>query len=435
MSSPRKARFPGRTLIALCAFGLIPAGLARAQSRFELTPSLWLSQEYDSDVLHDERREESDLITRVRPQLGLAQEAEWGHARLDLSLERRMYQDLDEFDATDWTAVWDGEREITQRLRLLSSVRYELFENQDAVTEGSQTIVEGRPDQRARALAGGLRYALSPASSLELRAGFDDRDYSLDGLRPANSRRDRDTRYGILGYRQMLGPRDEVGLQLTAARTDFENIGAGDVQDDILSFRGSWTRTWNPRWASSLNAGLRSLNSETLSGSDRSVGFVGGAELTRSFRRGSLRLAYDRQTRPSSGLGTSLDQDIVTAELRTRMSDRVTLRLDAELSRLRSASETLARVAFPFSNPGLCLPGSLGVSGSLLSCVVSTDEEIDIDSRRFGAELSWRVRKRWNTFVSYRFSKQSSSGDRRLSDFDSHRVMIGFRVARPVSLR
>ncbi len=130
---------------------------------------------------------------------------------------------------------------------------------------------------------------------------------------------------------------------------------------------------------------------------------MGGVELTRAFERGSLSLSYERDSRPSSGLGSTLDIDNFEASYRSQLSERLSLKILGEYNHYRSATETL-----------------------------KTDDEIDTTTLTASVRLDWRIRKRLFTFVSYRYRDQSSDGVRPVGEYDSHNVMLGFQYAHPI---
>ncbi len=116
------------------------------------------------------------------------------------------------------------------------------------------------------------------------------------------------------------------------------------------------------------------------------------------------------------------------------MTDRLSFRVEAEFSRFRSAADSLVVRAplLVFGSTVFCRAGQVP-QGS--SCLEKVSNEIDLDRWTTRLQLNWRVRKHWSTFLSYRFTAQSSSGARALDDFDSHRVMVGLRAERPVHIR
>ncbi|TDI97678.1 MAG: hypothetical protein E2O73_10910 [Deltaproteobacteria bacterium] len=408
---PRNVYFLGSALIVLLA-ALGPFTVS-AQTHMRVTPSIRVSQEYESNVLYRKNNEQSDLITRVVPKLRLDLEGDRGHARVWGRLDSRMYQDVTDLDAVDQFFGWDVDQRLSPRFSVYSEGRLAYVEHLDPVEEG---FGDGRPDQRRLQAQAGLRYALTPASSLSASFGYLELDFSFADIEPANGRRDSESRWGALSYVRNLSPRDQILASLSYQETDFSSVGSGLVglaseTDETLAGSIGWSRAWSPAWTTRFTAGLRRLESETEAADDRTLGLVGGVELTRTFERGSLSLSYERESRPSSGLGSTLDTDNFEASYRAQLSERLSLKILGEYDHYRSATES--RLETPLGS-------------------ITIDDEIDTTTLTASVRLDWRIRKRLFTFVSYRYRDQSSDGVRPVGEYYSHRVMLGFQYAYPI---
>lgn len=418
----QNVHFPGSALIALLAALTLGVPIADAQDRVRVTPSVTVSQEYESNVFYRDDRRESDLVTRIAPKLSVAQEGERGHARLWTGLSSRTYWDVSELDAIDRFLGWDVEQRLSPRFTAFSDGRFAFYENLDRVVDEGVVLGSGRPDYRQIRAEAGLRYVLTPLSSLSASFGYRERDYSLGDAEPTNDRRDSESRWGVLSYGRALSPRDQMLASLAFGESDFSDIGAGSESDDLLEGTAQWARAWSPAWSTSFSAGLRLLKTETKAGEDRSVAAIGAAGVTRKFQRGELSLSYRRETRPSSGLGSSLDTDKLRASYQTKLTSRLRLAISGDFYRYRSAGDSLVVEFSP-----ICPPGSV--------CFREVDDEIDSKTWTARVQLDWRIRERFFTFVSYRYLDQTSDGTRSVSEFDSHRLMLGFRYAYPVDLK
>ncbi len=68
-------------------------------------------------------------------------------------------------------------------------------------------------------------------------------------------------------------------------------------------------------------------------------------------------------------------------------------------------------------------------------CLVDVESALDEEFWTAGVELSWRIRERWSTFISYSYQKYSDDLPGRLSDaYDANRFMFGFRWSHDVPL-
>ena len=427
---------PGSALLVLLAAWSLSAPFAHAKDRIRVFPSITVNQEYDTNVLREED-DEADWVTRIIPKLSFARESEQGHARVWLGLVSRLYAEFDELDGTDRYMKWDVDHSLNSRLSVFSEGRLMYLESQDAVADGDTLIGEGRPDQRQTQAGGGLRYTLSPMSSITASGGYFGRDYSSNSPDPRDARRDSDTRWGALSHNRVLNSTNRLSSSLQYQQTDFENIGVGSETDDMVSGTVQWDRAWSPIWSSTLSTGLRWLKADTDAGSNTTLGFVGGASLTRRFRRGEFNLSYQRETRPSSGLGSSLDTDTLRAAFKTRLSQRLRLEILGEYELFNSANETDFSV-----DPSVQQVGGLTVlncpSGSTFEggkCKGKTNDVIESGSVVASVRLDWQIRQRLFTFVRYRYQDQTSSGTRNVGEFDSHRIMLGFEFGYPFDMK
>jgi opacity protein-like surface antigen len=439
----RNVHFPGSALIALLAALTLGASVADAQDRVRVTPSIAVSQEYDSNVLRQEKGEESDLVIRITPKLNVAQEGDRGHARVWAGLHSRKYWDVSDLDAIDRFLGWDVERRLSPRLSAFSDGRFAFYENLDRVVDDGIVLGGGRPDKQLLRGEAGLRYALTPVSNLSASVGYREWDFSSGDTERTNRRRDSESRWGVLSYERALSPRDQMLASLGFAESDFSDIGAGSETNDMLEGTAQWARVWSPAWSTSFSAGLRLLETETEAGEDRNISAIGAAAVTRKFQRGELSLSYRRETRPSSGYGSSLDTDKLRAGYETRLTSRLRLAISGEFRRYRSADDSIVQTrpvssTFGFVDGSLVLTDVTCEAGDVdlgTRCFREVDDEIDSKTWTALVRLDWRIRERFFTFVSYRYLDQTSDGTRPISEFDSHRLMLGFRYAYPVDLK
>ncbi len=108
---------PGNALIALLAalaIGVVVANHAHADP-VRVTPSVTVSQRYESNVFYDDRKKESDLITSIDPRLSFDREGERSHTRIWAGLNTRTYMDFDELNAVDRLVGWDLDQRLGTR--------------------------------------------------------------------------------------------------------------------------------------------------------------------------------------------------------------------------------------------------------------------------------------------------------------------------------
>ena len=73
--------------------------------------------------------------------------------------------------------------------------------------------------------------------------------------------------------------------------------------------------------------------------------------------------------------------------------------------------------------------------GSTVVGSVRVTNEIDLDTLTASLRLDWRIAKRLFTFLDYRYRDQTSDDSVARSEFDVHRVMLGFRYSFPIDLK
>ncbi len=459
----RRARSAGTLATrgaALLLCSLLPSAPALAADRMRVIPRISLSEEYTSNVLQSEDDEQSDFVTRIVPGIQLESAGDTGHTRLDLSLPSRIYKDTHELDSVDRALAFEMDRKIAPRLATFVNGDWREIGDTDPVSE--VTFVEGSTDpvisdiytgsqaQRSRGGSGGFRYSFTPRTHGILTFGVFDVDTDQDPVELANpvpgGRRtlpqfdsdDYTAELVSVGWRHSLTPLDEIGATLSWQQIDFEaGFGGGttpfapcdtdgnpgddsfcrfdfDGQTDrIWQAQGSWSRSWSPRWTTSLTAGLRSLSSEggtesivvpidgsppRVSNADStSLAFTGDALLRRNFARGYFELGWSQQTRPSSSLGDSQDVSALRASLRQQLTSRWALGLYGARSRFKAATES--------EDP--------------------QDSDLDTTIWYGRAQLDWQVRRRLTTFFAYEFLDQDASD--RFAGYVDNRLRVGFR--------
>jgi hypothetical protein len=429
----------GAVIFGALALLLAAPGGAEAQDKLRITPAIEVTQGFDSNVGNTSRDEESDVVTFFSPSVALSHEEGRGHTKLLLGLRSRSYWDHSELNSVDRYVRGDFERMLTQRLTAFSNGRYEYFPDRDVFDDGGDPGLEGEnPDWKRWDLSGGLRYALSPLSSISVSAGFSGDAFSKGDSDPSFFRRDRDSYFGSVAYQRYLSERDEVSLTMSYSDDRFDGGGTtsnptsltGEETNRVASAFASWNRAWTRRWSTHFAGGARwvSIDQDSIPGircfptdcgsSDSGAGFVGSAGVQYETKLSELGLSYSRETRPSSGYGGNVDVGTVSGRFRRQLSQRMSVRGDAYYQRYASVGET--------SVPFLC---------STTACLTQfTDSAIDADLLGANLTLDWRVGEHWTTFARYSYRDQTSEGDRDVSEYESHRVTFGFRYALPIDI-
>jgi hypothetical protein len=422
-----------------------------------VTPAIEIRQEFDSNIGYREDDVESDVVTAVTPTVEFSYEGDRGHARARLGVRSRSYWDHSELNSIDRFGRFEVERLLTPRLAVFSKGIFEVFPDRDPAFDGGQELVGGRPDYTHRDLSAGVRYVLDPLSALTFAAGFSGEDFDQGDLTDRSfSRRDRESRYALVSYTRQLSERDEVGLKVSFSDDSFDQVElvTGEETDRTAQARLHWSRAWTPQWSTRVGAGARSVRIDEdsvpglvvsptsgldLSPSETSLGFIGDFEVERSTKRTVTTLGFNKETRPSSGYGSTVDTDTVSASFTARLTQRLQLNLSGYVQRYESVGESLAVlppivITWPFFATGCPSELEAGVLNGGLRCVGLTDNELDATVLGGRVQLGWRVNRQWSTFLRYTYRSQNSRGDRPVSEFTNYRVIMGFHYEVPIDL-
>ncbi len=401
-----------------------------ARQRLRLKASLTTQQEFNSNMFADKHDKRSDVATVVTPIVGLSFEGDRGHFRIDGGLRSRNYWRYSELNADDRFGRLSFERRITPRLAVFGKGALDFLPNRDPVESGNRELSGKRPDYWRHSATGGFRYALDPISTFTLGGGYVGERYDGD---TGTRRSDRFGQLASLGYERLLSERDQVGLTLGWSDNQFDAQarGVGDRNDRTLSATASWNRAWTQKWSTSFSGGLRSVHLEqdaprglipifpvSLDGSQTSLGYVGAMEVQRKTKLGELSAGYVRETRPSSGYGSTLDVDTVSIGVVRKVTKWLTLRGDGYWQRFSSVGDSVGCAPFVGN---FCIP--LESSNAIEAAVVAATTQLD-----------WRTTERWTTFLRYSYMDQTSEGDRPLDEYTNHRFVLGFRYDYDVDL-
>ena len=79
----------------------------------------------------------------------------------------------------------------------------------------------------------------------------------------------------------------------------------------------------------------------------------------------------------------------------------------------------------------ICAPGDVDAG---TACFREVDNEVDSENLSALVRLSWRLREKMSTYISYRFRDQRSHGEISVGEYDVHRFTLGFRYAMPIDM-
>jgi len=198
---------------------------------FKLLPSLDVEVEHNDNVFATETGEESDLISRVRPEIAL--KSDWNNHALNLNAKGEIvrYNDNDDDDVENYGYSVDGRIDAARTTKIKYGIGY-------AVDHADR----GDPDQTSTANAptednttdANLGIEFKPGKlSISLDGSYKEQDYfddtNIDGSTTNNDDRDRETRSieGRVGYEFTPGREAFIRTKLIEVEYDSATDDAG----------------------------------------------------------------------------------------------------------------------------------------------------------------------------------------------------------------
>ena len=455
MSSRRRLSSKRAAGAGVCTLLLLGPQAWADEERLTLTPSVEVTQSFDSDSVTLQDGEESNSVFEVTPAFRARAERPGTRFDLDGSIRSRSSTADSDLAATDETGRLALRQNLTGRFVAIANGSFRNREAQDPLDRGDPTEIQvGRPDLHEA--NGDLTLAYSVTAMSQISVGYSAFARDFQGSESkSNGNRDVDVGAWTLGYSTALSPLDRVGLSLSYQKLGFSDVDSQglrvDEQDDeVTALFASWTRALSPMWSADLSLGVRRLKTEgggfqglvsplgDGSSDDTSTGFVGGLSFQRETEWNRTRIGYRRETRPSGGIGTSLDVDSFELSFTQQLMRNLSFRLNGDYQISKSASEAVFNLGFTplfADTPGgpvlvdVRCGGVIGQIGTNAVCVAQGNSTVDTNLLRLGAELSWRWTRGFVTFLSYDFRDQDVDGIVGGQDRNSSRVRLGFRYA------
>ncbi len=466
MSFPMTARSGAKGLLGALgvAASLLAPPEAYAADRLVLTPHVDVAQVYIDNVFYDSESEKNDSITRITPSLALAGYSETGVSRLVVGATVREYWRYSELDAIDPFVRAKFTRELTPRWSVAGNAEYQLRHSTDAVSGGDEGDLYGaRPELETTLLGGQVGRRLSPSTTLFVHASYLDVDYEEGAVRRLESYTDYGIRQVGLAWQRSLSPVQQIGLSLDYQWIPFDAAESfGDTlrtsrEDQIYRLAARWSRSWTPRLVTHLEAGGRYLTTDggAVQGlqeckpdqectpesavnfdttPDPSFSFVGEARIEYHTLHGLLNLQLSRETRPDSGSQGSRDADRVSVSFARQFGRRLSMNAYASYLHTSSSGDVVQPIDLGlWLGDGNSSCGRPGLQNGLDVCLVDVESALDEEFWTAGLELSWRIRRRWFSYISYGYRSRSSDRPDR-GNWSANRVTFGFRWSHDLPL-
>jgi hypothetical protein len=438
----------------------------------EIRSSLSVQERYDTNPLSS-TDPDPDFTTLLVPSATARWRGDRGSLAGLVELTAKRHQEFDDLDGLDRTLGYDGSYALSPRLTLQTSGRFWHFDQTDELVEvgptGSEVVVFGAsPDLDAHYLSGTASYQLSRRTSVSFTPSVYENDYADPDEPFSDQRTDSRSLGGRFRVDRALSPFDTVFVEVDRNNNEFSIGSFEDTTSQAWEFAAGWTRTWDRLWQSTISLGVNRLATNqteqafrmvappgsadpvgdlfVLSSDDTTLSGVGTFSLSRHTRRTLLSLTLSQQVSPTSGYGSDVTVRSARSRLHWQLNSRWALELIGDWSRSQTTAEEVVPVAVdiydPLANPATGCPSGLvpifardGIfTRPFCLFQAESDAAYDFTQLGFATSLNWQMSKRFSTFLRYRFSKRTSTGDQPLGEFDNNAFWLGFTYRYDVDL-
>jgi len=199
--------------------------LSLAQTHFEVTPSISVSEVYDDNIYLTYANEESDYITTVSPSIDLNIISENSNLTFLYSPTFVRYAQEDENDTVRHSGTLTFSQELSQRLRFDLTDTYLRTEEPVETTEGIESVRSNRNTYQRNTGRATLQYTFGEENALSLGYGhsmLENEDITLD---------DGTTRNPFANMTYWFNVKNGIELDYQYTKADFtrdDNNAAGD---------------------------------------------------------------------------------------------------------------------------------------------------------------------------------------------------------------
>ncbi|MFP3927928.1 MAG: outer membrane beta-barrel protein [Desulfobacteraceae bacterium] len=227
---------------ACLAYVLAGAGAAHSEVRYEVTPSISVSEEYDDNIYLDAENEQSDYMTNVTPSVKLDMVSERGNLAFKYAPTFVRYHKRSENNTVRHNASLEFNRALSERLDF--SFTDTFLRSEDPLSELEMVDeVEGvrrtrEPYYRNNA-RGGFTYRYGPSNTVTAGYGhswLDNKDQSVD---------DSTVHTPFANLTHWFDIQNGMDLSYTYTKADFESDEPGRLPGDDYtghSMGGGYTR-------------------------------------------------------------------------------------------------------------------------------------------------------------------------------------------------
>jgi hypothetical protein len=360
-----------------------------------ITPTLTVSEEYNDNILLDNRNKQYDFITSFTPGIAVSADSTVYHLLAAYSFRADVYA-RDESRSEPFARhsfTFEGSYRASPALTLSLSDTF--FRANDTNLVAQEGVSTGRTRSYSNSIAPGVSYRFDRLTTLRTFASYtilrfdDERLFDSDTLR-------------IDAYiDRMLTPRLTGSLGYEFAYFDIHRLGTATVHTPLAGLTYRFTET-----LTGTVSGGPSFVHDTGTNDDRVAPTV-SASLVQRLAFGLAALVYERSVGTAGGLGGTTDNQSIGAVFRV----------------------------FPLR--GLALE----VAPRYIT-TESDDSSIDVKAWSLPLRVSYQINRYLTAVAGYQFFRQRSTGTLRDalgttslgSDVDQNRVAVGLQIGYPIGI-
>jgi len=324
---------------AFLALLIIPCCAENAVGDVTISPTLALSESYDSNVFFrgETGEVEDDFLTTISPQLAMASEGRRSSLSATYRLNSILYHDESSLNYISPQARLAISVDLTDRTTI--GIKDAFDYTQDSLEALDTDVQTGRTDIMSNTAGIAMEQALGHSTSLGLN--YSNSVVDFDG--PGFTDTMRDSAGAELGY--SLTEERKLKTNYSYSNFSFDSDG-GTTHSESHALRFILSERIRPTIAYNVSAGV-----VFISDSSDDYDWTASAGLEKSFKNSTLGIGYSRDITHSSGLGEEVSiQDRGHMDLDYSLARSLVFTLSGAVSKNRSKfSEQLELISYSAS--------------------------------------------------------------------------------------
>ncbi|MFH2044506.1 MAG: outer membrane beta-barrel protein [Pseudomonadota bacterium] len=315
-------------ILTFTIFIVIPSAVR--SDEFKLIPSVTALEEYNSNVFFGYDNIKSDFVTTLSPAFELVNRTERSNANVKIRFDHNHYANNRDLNATDQLYQGKFGYNITPRFGISADAGYIRDSRPDRDIETTGLVSSALRRERINA-AFSTDYQVTELTAFLFSYAYGKETY------------EKEDHSDILTHDINAGLTHDLNKYVPALKGDlnlgYSNFDFSDTQMDVIMGTIGVSQDINELWSARIDAGLRYAHTEFLESRLEPVlppflykwvvyeetedgwGWLGKAFLNYSGERGSGKLTFSRDVRPSSsGYSNAVTRDALTLSTGFRMT-------------------------------------------------------------------------------------------------------------------